>query len=61
TNELFWDELSDEQRAIISEAMMEATRFARLKADELNKSYLQRIRSSGMIAVHELTPEQRKK
>ncbi|NIQ93856.1 MAG: TRAP transporter substrate-binding protein [Desulfuromonadales bacterium] len=61
TNELFWDKLSEEQRDIISEAMTETTRFARLKADELNKSHLERIRSSGIIAVHELTPEQRAK
>ena len=59
TNKLFWKKLDDKQRAIITEAMKEATEYADKLAVDLDVKYLADIKAAGTTTVHSLTKEQR--
>lgn len=60
TNKLFWKKLTDDQRALISQAMKDATVFGNELARHMDEEYLTKIKESGKSTVHELTAEQRK-
>lgn len=59
TNKIFWNQLSDAQRAIISDAIKEATEYANKLAVDMDAKYLAEIKASGKTTIHELTKEQR--
>ncbi len=60
TNKIFWNKLNDQQRALITQAMKEATKYGDDLALKMDKEYLAKVEASGKTTVHELTPEQRK-
>ncbi len=59
TNKIFWSKLNDEQKALINQAMKEATEYGNKLAVKMDEDYLVKIKESGKTTVHELTPEQR--
>ncbi|ORJ63033.1 TRAP transporter substrate-binding protein [Geothermobacter hydrogeniphilus] len=59
TNQLFWNQLTDRQKEIITSSLQEATAYIRGRAAELNRQSLKAIRFSGKTRIHDLTPEQR--
>jgi C4-dicarboxylate-binding protein DctP len=60
TNKLFWKKLNDDQRALVSQAMKEATEYADKLAQDMDVKYLGDIKAAGTTTIHELTPQQRK-
>ena len=60
TNKIFWNKLNDQQKALISQAMKEATDYGNKLALQMDQDYLAKIKASGKTTVHTLTPEQRK-
>lgn len=60
TNKIFWKKLTDDQRALITKAMQEATVYGNDLAKKMDEDYLAKIKASGKTKVHELTAEQRK-
>ncbi len=60
TNKLFWKKLDDGQRALITQAMKEATEYGDKLAQEMDVKYLKEIKAAGTTTIHELTPQQRK-
>ena len=60
TNKIFWKKLDDSQRALIKQAMKEATEYCDNLAQEMDVKYLKDIEAAGTTKVIELTPEQRK-
>ncbi|MBN2643886.1 MAG: TRAP transporter substrate-binding protein [Desulfuromonadaceae bacterium] len=60
TNKIFWNKLSDANKALIKTAMDEATVYGNGLALKMDEDYLQKVKESGKTAVHTLTPEQRK-
>ena len=59
TNDIFWRKLPDDLKLIMTEAIQESTIFARGIAAQVNADYLEKIKSSGKINIHQLTPKQR--
>lgn len=59
TGKLFWKKLNDKQRDIISQAIADATVYGNKLAQEMDVSYLKKIKEAGTTNIHELTPEQR--
>lgn len=59
TNKIFWNKLNDQQRALITQAMKEASAYANKLAVEMDVKYMNEIKASGKTKVHELTKEQR--
>ncbi|MBO8127975.1 MAG: TRAP transporter substrate-binding protein [Peptococcaceae bacterium] len=59
TNTTFWNSLTDEQKQIITEAMEEATAYARELADKLNQDAFEKIKESGKLEIYTLTDEDR--
>ncbi|MEJ1991372.1 MAG: DctP family TRAP transporter solute-binding subunit [Maritimibacter sp.] len=59
TGKLFWKKLSDDQRALITQAMKEATEYGNKLAEDMDVRYLNEIKAAGTTTIHELTPEQR--
>lgn len=59
TNKIFWNKLSEPQRALVSQAMKEASEYANKLAVEMDVKYMNEIKASGKTKVHELTKEQR--
>ena len=60
TNKLFWKKLDDGQRALITQAMKEATEYGDKLAQDMDVKYLKEIKAAGTTTIHELTPQQRK-
>ncbi len=56
-NKEFWDDLSDEHKAIVKSAMKDATDFQRKKAEELDDKAAASLRALGREII-ELTPEE---
>ena len=59
TNKIFWNKLSEPQRALIGQAMKEASAYANKLAVEMDLKYMADIKASGKTKVHELSKEQR--
>jgi C4-dicarboxylate-binding protein DctP len=59
TNKIFWNKLSEPQRALLTQAMKEASEYANKLALEMDVKYMNEIKASGKTKVHELTKEQR--
>jgi C4-dicarboxylate-binding protein DctP len=59
TNKIFWKKLTDAQRALITQAMREATVYGNNLAKKMSDDYLAKIKATGKTKIHELTPEQR--
>lgn len=59
TNKIFWNKLNDQQRALLSQAMKDASAYANKLAVEMDVKYMNEIKASGKTKVHELTKEQR--
>ena len=60
TNKIFWSKLNDQQKALITQAMKEATQYGNDLALKMDMDYLAKVKESGKTTVHELTPAQRK-
>jgi C4-dicarboxylate-binding protein DctP len=60
TNKLFWKKLTDDQRALITKAMADATVYGNDLAQKMAEDYLAKIKATGKTKIHQLTPEQRK-
>jgi len=60
TNKIFWSKLNDQQKALITQAMKEATEYGNDLALKMDLDYLAKVKESGKTTVHELTPAQRK-
>ena len=60
TNKIFWNKLNDDQKALVSQAMKEATKYGNDLALKMDQEYLAKVKASGKTTVHTLTPEQRK-
>jgi C4-dicarboxylate-binding protein DctP len=60
TNKIFWNKLTDAQRALITQAMREATVYGNNLAKKMSEDYLAKIKATGKTRIHELTPAQRK-
>lgn len=58
TNTNFWNGLSDDLKAKLTEALKEATAYERQLASELNAKSFDNLKAAGMEVI-ELTPEQR--
>ncbi len=58
-NAAFWDGLPADTRAALTEALAETTRWVRDNAARLNAEDLERIRTSGRVEVHVLSPAER--
>jgi C4-dicarboxylate-binding protein DctP len=59
TNKMFWKSLNDQQRALITQAMKEATVYGNKLAVEMDKSYLAKVKASGKTKIHTLNKTQR--
>ena len=59
TNKIFWNSLNDQQRALIKQAMKESTTYGNKLAQQMDQTYLQKVKDSGKTTVHTLTPAQR--
>jgi C4-dicarboxylate-binding protein DctP len=60
TNKIFWKKLNDDQRALITKAMQEATVYGNNLAKKMDDDYLQKIKETGKTKIHELNATQRK-
>ncbi|WP_456324871.1 TRAP transporter substrate-binding protein [Desulfonauticus submarinus] len=60
TNQIFWNSLPQNLRDILSSCVKEATNYERKLAAELNQEQLEKIKASGKVQIHYLTPEERK-
>jgi C4-dicarboxylate-binding protein DctP len=60
TNKLFWKKLTDDQRALITKAMQEATVYGNNLAKQMDEDYLAKVKETGKTKVHELNAAQRK-
>jgi C4-dicarboxylate-binding protein DctP len=60
TNKKWWDGLPPDVRAGLDKAVKESTEFFNATAAKDNADALAKIRASGKIQVHDLTPEERK-
>jgi C4-dicarboxylate-binding protein DctP len=60
TNKIFWKKLNDDQRALITKAMDEATVYGNKLAKQMDDEYLAKVKATGKTKVHELTAAQRK-
>jgi C4-dicarboxylate-binding protein DctP len=60
TNKKWWDGLPPDVRAGLDKAVKESTEFFNATAAKDNVDALAKIRASGKIQVHDLTPEERK-
>jgi C4-dicarboxylate-binding protein DctP len=60
TNKIFWKKLSDDQKALITQAMKEATVYGNDLAKKMDDDYMAKIKATGKTKIHELTPAQRK-
>lgn len=60
TNKIFWNKLSDKHKAIVTQAMKDATKYGNDLALKMDENYLAKVKESGKTTVHALTPEQRK-
>lgn len=59
TNKIFWHKLTDAQRALITQAMREATIYGNKLAKKMSEDYLAKIKATGKVRIHYLTPAQR--
>jgi C4-dicarboxylate-binding protein DctP len=60
TNKKFWNTLPDDVRKPLEQAVAESTSFFNVTAAKDNADALEKIKASGKIQVHVLTPEERK-
>jgi C4-dicarboxylate-binding protein DctP len=60
TNKIFWNKLTDAQKALITRAIKDATVYGNDLAKKMDEDYLAKIKAMGKTSVHQLTPEQRK-
>jgi C4-dicarboxylate-binding protein DctP len=60
TNKKFWDGLPDDLRKALGSAVTETTSFFNATAAKDNVDALEKIKASGKIEVHVLTPEEKK-
>ena len=59
-NKKFWDGLPEDVRAPLARAAKESTDFFNETAAKDNADALEKIKASGKVQVHDLTPEERK-
>ena len=59
-NKKFWDGLPEDVRAPLAHAAKESTDFFNETAAKDNADALEKIKASGKVQVHDLTPEERK-
>ena len=59
-NKKFWDGLPEDVRAPVARAVKESTDFFNDMAARDNADALEKIKASGKVQVHDLTPEERK-
>jgi len=57
-NQDFWNQLSPENRQLISATMQEVTEWQRLQAEEIHEKQLKAIKESKMIEIESLTEEE---
>lgn len=55
----WWQSLNPADRQVLLEALAETTAWVRENAPRLNRQALEQVRQSGLVTVHELTPEER--
>ena len=60
TNKIFWKKLTDEQKALITQAIDDATVYGNNLAKKMDEEYLAKIKAMGKTEVFQLAPEQRK-
>ena len=60
TNQMFWNSLPEDLRQTIHQCALDATDYTNKKAAALNESYLEKIKESGSVEIHQMTPEERK-
>ncbi|MCF8105687.1 MAG: DctP family TRAP transporter solute-binding subunit, partial [Desulfohalobiaceae bacterium] len=59
TNQIFWNSLPDDLKKVVKDCVDEATEYTNNRAKELNMEQLEKIRASGSVEIHKLTPEER--
>ncbi len=59
TNKIFMKKLPDDLKKIFLQAVKDATAFGRKKAQAVNMDYLDKIKASGKVEIHYLTPEEK--
>lgn len=59
TSQIFWDELPEDLKVIVSGAIKDATVYARELMTQADKLALQKQKKRGRFRFHRLTPEQR--
>jgi C4-dicarboxylate-binding protein DctP len=59
-NKKFWDGLPEDVRTPLARAVKESTEYFNETAAKDNADALEKIRASGKVQVHDLTPEERK-
>jgi C4-dicarboxylate-binding protein DctP len=60
TNKKFWDGLPEDVRKPLDQAVAESTSFFNATAAKDNADALEKIKASGKIQVHVLTPDEKK-
>ena len=60
TNQIFWNKLPADLKQTLKECVDEATEYTNERAKALNMEQLEKIRESGSVEIHKLTPEERK-
>jgi C4-dicarboxylate-binding protein DctP len=59
TNKIFWKKLTDDQKALITKAMDEATVYGNNLAQKMADDYLAKIKATGKTKIFTLTADQR--
>ncbi len=59
TNKIFMKKLPDNLKKIFLQAVKDATAFGRKQAQAVNLEYLKKIKASGKVEIHYLTPEEK--
>ena len=59
TNQIFWNSLPDDLKKVVKDCVDDATEYTNNRAKELNMEQLEKIRASGSVEIHKLTPEER--
>jgi C4-dicarboxylate-binding protein DctP len=60
TNQMFWNKLPKDLKATLQKCVDDATEYTNEKAAAMNQEYLEKIKASGSVEVHEMTQEERK-
>ncbi len=58
TNQMFWNSLPKDLKATLLQCVEDATEYTNDKAAAMNQEYLEKIKASGSVEIHKITPEE---